>query len=72
MLMSLIRLLRRKPRPDLEGVSDPSEKSGDWYDLGDGEASPKPIDSLLARVTSRVVNGGVEGISSTIMAGTPM
>lgn len=31
----------------------------------------KPIESRLARVTSRVDRGGVDGMSSTIIAGTP-
>lgn len=67
MLMSLILRLRCRPLPDCE--SSANDISGEFKRRGDGESrSLRP--SCLGDVISRVISGGgVDGVSSTMMAG---
>ena len=72
MLVSLTRLFLCRPRPRREGESIVIERSGEWYGEegeGDDGSLKKPIESRFARVMSRVDTGGVDGMSSTMIAG---
>lgn len=69
MLVSLTLRLRCNPRPRREGVSRLNDKSGVLTGEGvDGEGESPKKELRLARVIS-FVEIGVEGMSTTTMAG---